>query len=179
MRFLLRLRHWQLFLITWGVPLIMNAYAFSDPILMLRIFPYVMLLFTVGTFGWMWAIGTEAHKRLPADVSMNLTMFRIFLIVPVLYILVIILAMQTEVFFGNEGEGMSAGLTIVPVLLVVHLLSMVFIFLALRFAAKALKSAELGRLAKFGDYAGEFFMIWFSIIGMWVLQPKLNKMVKH
>jgi hypothetical protein len=31
-------------------------------------------------------------------------------------------------------------------------------------------------LAKFSDYSGEFFLIWFSPIGYWILQPRLNKL---
>ncbi|MFD2245959.1 hypothetical protein [Pontibacter ruber] len=62
------------------------------------------------------------------------------------------------------------------VILVFHLLSMIFIFMGMRFAAKTMKSVELGREAKFSDYAGEFFLMWFSIIGYWVLQPRLNRL---
>lgn len=37
---------------------------------------------------------------------------------------------------------------------------------------------ELQRSVKFGDYASEFFMIWFNIIGYWVLQPRINSLLE-
>jgi len=50
------------------------------------------------------------------------------------------------------------------------------IFYCLYFVAKALKSVELQREVTFNDYAGEFFLFWFSPIGVWVLQPRINKL---
>ncbi len=75
-----------------------------------------------------------------------------------------------------EGVNPAA---IAGIIVPLHLFSMFIIFWGIRFAAKTLKSVELGRMAKFGDYAGEFFLIWFSIIGYWVLQPRLNEFVKE
>jgi len=37
---------------------------------------------------------------------------------------------------------------------------------------------ELGRMAKFSEYLGEIVLIWFSMIGLWVIQPKLNELAK-
>jgi hypothetical protein len=78
---------------------------------------------------------------------------------------------------GTNGQSNDKGAA-VGLFVFVHLLSMVCIFLGLRFAAKTMKSVELGRMAKFGDYAGEFFLIWFSPIGVWFLQPRLNKLTE-
>jgi hypothetical protein len=44
--------------------------------------------------------------------------------------------------------------------------------------AQTLRSVELGRLANFSDYAIEFFLIWFSPVGFWILQPRLNKLME-
>jgi len=78
------------------------------------------------------------------------------------------------------GESMESvnPTAIAGVIVPLHLLSMFIIFWGVRFAAKTLKSVELGRMAKFGDYAGDFFLIWFSIIGYWILQPRLNELMK-
>src|SRR5688500_7451902 len=42
MRFLLKLKHWQLFLITWGIPIAINIYTFSKPAMMVKLFPVMM-----------------------------------------------------------------------------------------------------------------------------------------
>ena len=78
MRFLLKLKHWQLFLLTWGIALAVNILTLSNPVLMLKLFPIMMLAFAFGTFGWVWAIATELHKQLPGNVELNLTSFKIY-----------------------------------------------------------------------------------------------------
>jgi hypothetical protein len=178
MKFLLRLRHWQLFLLTWGLPIALNFLTFFNTGLpVLGVFPIMMILFTFGVFGWVWAISTELHKKLPIEVKLNVGQFKIFFLIPIVYILGITIWMSSSFFGGSNGQSdnMSAAIGLIIVL---HLLSMVCIFLGLRFAAKTMKSVELGRMAKFGDYAGEFFLIWFSVAGVWVLQPRLNKLIE-
>lgn len=177
MKFFLNLKHWQLFIITWGLPLIVNMYSFSKPMIVFQLFPVLMICFITGTFGWIWSIGKVLHKKLPQGVKLNLAFLNIFLIVPILYMAFILYGFSFAVFSGANGEGFASGFAYYPALLI-HLLSMVMIFLALRFAAKVMKSVEIGRLAKFSDYAGEFFLIWFMPVGVWILQPRLNQMAK-
>jgi hypothetical protein len=31
---------------------------------------------------------------------------------------------------------------------------------------------------KFRDFAGEFFLVWFYPVGVWIIQPKINKMIE-
>ena len=175
MDILLRLKHWQLFALTWGSGILLNILTISDPMLMVKLFPLVMILFTIGTFGWIWAIATGLHQMLPPNSRLNISRFKIFFAIPILYILLLCMGMSF-IFFGGNQDLLSemGGLTAVIILL--HLLSMVCIFYGIRFAAKTLKTVELGRPVSFGDYAGEFFLIWFSIIGYWILQPRINKL---
>jgi len=49
-------------------------------------------------------------------------------------------------------------------------------FYCLYFNAKALKTAELQKPLTFSDFAGEFFLLWFFPIGIWILQPRINKL---
>jgi hypothetical protein len=67
MRFLLRLKHWQIFLLTWGIPIIIDIYAFSDPGLLIKLFPIMMAVFSLTFFGWIWAISTELNRLLAKD----------------------------------------------------------------------------------------------------------------
>jgi len=57
----------------------------------------------------------------------------------------------------------------------VHLFSMFCLFYCLYFIAKALKTVELQRPVTFSDYAGEFFLLWFYPVGVWILQPRINQ----
>jgi hypothetical protein len=174
MKFLLNLKHWQLFLITWGIPILVNILTLSNPELLFLIFPIMMPFFILGTLGWIWAIATELNQKLPSSANLNVGRFKIYFSIPLIYLLGIVLYMAFSTSdSGNSTNMIASGIVIV----LFHLLSMVCIFMGLRFAAKTMKTVELGREAKFDDYVGEFFLIWFSIIGYWVLQPRLNKIM--
>jgi hypothetical protein len=177
MRFLLKLKHWQLFVLTWGIPLAINIYTFSKPALMVKLFPVMMLVFIIGIFGWIWAISTQLYKKLPMEVNMNIKGFKIIFSVPIFYTLALTVWMAYQFYF-RFPEGSSNVGSIIVIIAFLHFVSMVCILLGLRFAAQTLRSVELGRLAKFSDYAVEFFLIWFSPIGFWILQPRLNKLIE-
>ncbi|MBK0404393.1 hypothetical protein I5M27_15450 [Adhaeribacter sp. BT258] len=48
-------------------------------------------------------------------------------------------------------------------------------YYTIAFPAKVLKTIELNREAKFGEYIGLFFMIIFWPICIWFLQPRVNR----
>lgn len=178
MRFLLRLKHWQLFLLTWGIPIAINLYTFSKPALMVKLFPVMMLVFIIGIFGWIWAISTQLHKKLPRQVKLNIRGFKVVFSIPIIYTLAITLWMGYQFYF-RFSEGSPFIGSFILFIAVLHFISMVCILLGLRFAAQTLRSVELGRLASFSEYAVEFFLIWFSPIGFWILQPRLNKLIEQ
>ena len=47
------------------------------------------------------------------------------------------------------------------------------------FVAKTLKTVELQKEVLFSDFAGEFFIVWFFPIGIWIIQPKINKIIEY
>mgnify|MGYP006965538931 CR=1 FL=1 len=75
---------------------------------------------------------------------------------------------------GNNNSGV-----IIAIILPLHIMSLIIIIWGISFAAKTLKSIELGRMAMFSDYVGDFFLIWFSVIGYWILQPRINQLIKE
>lgn len=178
MEFLLRLKHWQLFLATWGLPIFISLYTVSNPTLIFTLFPLMVIFFIFGLFGWVWAIATGLQSKLPAGVKLNVGLFRILILVPSLYTIALVLWAMFGAYRGSDVIDDDSVKMIGISIVIVHLFSMLCIVLSVRFAAKTLKSVELGRLAKFNDYIGEFFMIWMSPVGIWILQPRLNKLME-
>jgi hypothetical protein len=157
--------------------MLINIFTFSNPTLLIAAFPLMMIIFAARTFGWIWAISTNLKARLPEEVKLNIQRFKILFAIPNSYIILIMVFMGYSFTIGESMESVNPA-AIAGVIVPLHLLSMFIIFWGARFAAKTLKSVELGRMAKFGDYAGDFFLIGFSIIGYWVRQPRLNELIK-
>jgi hypothetical protein len=59
-----------------------------------------------------------------------------------------------------------------------HLLAMFCMFYQLYFVSKNLVLAETGRPASFSDYAGLFLALWFFPIGIWIVQPRINRLIQ-
>lgn len=202
--FFLKAKHWQLFLLIFVVPItfqmllligvftsILTAEANGQEPNPFVIFEYIkwfplVMIFYVGTYyGWFWTIGTRMQPLVPHDVKLKVTRFKVLLLVPIIYLSV---AMMLLVFIFNtfNPAGIEPGnvpdLRLLPLLMIivipVHFFAMFCIFHSMYFVAKTIKTVELQREVSFGDFAGEFFLLWFYFIGIWILQPKINKMAE-
>ena len=195
----LRAKHWQLFLLTFGLPMIfqfimmgtmfagMGAGVEADPSALFNffaVFPVLMIIFVGTFFGWLWSIAIGLQNKIPANVKMKTSTFKVFFFIPITYMLFIFIGMTTIMsgfsgIFGS-GEDPNAGLVAgsMAIILPLHFFSMFCIFYCLYFVSKTFKTVELQRETTFSDYAGEFFLIWFYPIGVWVLQPKINKLIE-
>lgn len=176
----LRLKHWQLFGLLTGLPMVFqfitigSVVSSKDPTTMFYFLPIMMILFIGLFFGWFYALGTNLHKKLPETVTMNITKFKIFLFIPIIYMLVLSVFMFG--MFSNISTGRQPNPAIFALIIPLHLFSMFCIFYCLYFNAKALKTVEWQKPVTFGDFAGEFFLIWFFPIGIWIIQPRINKL---
>ena len=192
----LKAKHWQLFTLMFGIPFgiqiisMVSMIARSatglnpDPEFMLGyfgLFPLIMVLFMGTFFGWFWSVAIGLQKLVPETVIMKVRKFKIFFFIPMTYMLfiqiVMVVAANNFMEIGTEpNAGVIGG--IVGVVMPLHLFSMFCIFYSLYFVAKTFKTVELQREVKFADFAGEFFMIWFYPIGIWIIQPKINNMIE-
>jgi len=50
---------------------------------------------------------------------------------------------------------------------------MACVLYVLYFVAKSLSLAETGRPVSALDYFGSFFLIWFFLVGVWIIQPRI------
>jgi hypothetical protein len=178
MRFFLHLKHWQLFIFTWVLPVAISVYIFSHPVMLIKFLPGIIALFTMVMVGWAVSIAIVLHEKLPNGIDIKLGQLKILLLVPMIYIVSLVFVLDKQFYIGENGQGIGIGLTLFPIVITLHLISTVCIFLSLRVAAKTMKSVELGRLATFNDYALEFFLISLSPVGIWILQPRLNKLCR-
>lgn len=184
----LRAKHWQLFLLTFGIPLIFQIVIMGSMLIsilsesmpstsvlisFITAFPLMMILFAGVLFGWFWSVVIGLQSKLPEGITMNITIFKTLLFIPLVYILLF------STFFFISIPAIEANPMVFIAIFPLHLFSMFCMFYTLYFVAKTIKTVELQREVTFSDFAGEFFMIWFYPFGIWVLQPKINKMVEE
>lgn len=193
----LKAKHWQLFTLMFGIPVlfqvIMMLIQFSNissgakinPAEMFKVFeffPIIMILYMGVFFGWFWSIAIGLQKKVPENITMKTKKFKVFFFIPVVYLIFIclfIVGIFSNIsqigLVGSQGFiGLIAG-----IILPLHLLSIFGMFYSMYFVAKTFKTVELQKEVRFGEFAGEFFMIWFYFIGIWILQPKINKIVEN
>ncbi|MFD2892692.1 hypothetical protein ACFS5J_11790 [Flavobacterium chuncheonense] len=190
----LKAKHWQLFTLTTGIPIILyigfmvtifsqisenpdtaNPFEIFN---FFKWFPLIMLFILFFHLGWIWSIEYGLQKYVPQNITLKIKRFKILFFIPVIYLLLInTFLFLTFTDFENNIPPFSPFimLFIIPL----HLLSMFCLFHNLYFCAKTIKTIELKREVSFNDYIGEFFLMWFNFIGIWILQPRINNIISQ
>jgi len=177
MNFLLRLKHWKLFLIVFGFPalsfpatligLLMN----SDPVYYIGLIgsssAWVFLVF------WLKESGNYLYEQLDTDLTIGSKqkLFNFNLYFVLFYSTLLILYIMVP---ENDTFNKVYSFAIFPM----HLYSMYSLFYAIHFVSKHLSMTE-GKSGKFEDFLGYFFMLWFYPIGIWTIQPKINQLINR
>ncbi len=199
----LKAKHWQLFVLMIGIPLLSQVYTYlkiwpinssttieivtdergftqvlDEKFIQFDWYPIILLSFSLLFFGWLWSLAIGLQKWVPENILMKTNRFKIFFFIPLIYILLIFTS-WTGITPGNLNIFMLNFGGIISIIIPLHLLSMFGIFHSIYFAAKTIKTLELKRKVGFGDFAGEFFLIWFYIFGIWIIQPKVNQLNKN
>lgn len=178
--FFLKSKHWQLFLIFF---ILMFVFQIS---FLLQIglnesidFFGLQTAVFIGCFlSWFYFLIIGLNKKIKNEsLKANTRNLLFFIIFPILYILISFTIFPGGFNISTEGESDSDPIWLL-VIFPVHLFSMFCIFYLLYKTAKTIKVSEIQRSVKFVDFAGEFFLLWFFPIGIWFLQPKINKLAE-
>lgn len=157
-------------------------------------FKYFFLIIIVSTLivsFWNWSITIGLQNKIPDNLKINLTRFNIFFFIPLIYMSIIcfllmnlidklpeyITILESEI--NNEEflqDKIFGILKYLPFVFIFHFLSIFSFFHTIFFTAKTIKLAELKRKLKSDEFIGDFFLLWFSFIGVWFIQPKINKL---
>ena len=191
---LLRAKHWQIFLLVVGIPIIAQialGVMVSAPIDQDRaFFPFLEIL-PILSFGlmaifaaWFWAVGTGLQQLIPTNLQLKVSRFRLAFFFPLAYgvYLIFFFVNVIRIFAElNPMDDAQPNLDIQQHLIIIiplHLISMFCILYCMYFVAKTFKTAVLQRKVTFLEYLGTIFAIWFFPIGIWSIQPQINDLVK-
>ena len=177
MNIFLRLKHWQLFGLLIGIPVIFLtvgmkiAISFEE---MATVFMLTIILFFGVFYGWLYTLGVNLNKRLPGTVKMGLIKFKWFLFISVAFIIY----SHIFVYWFLEHIDLNPVIHTVissDIMLLPQFFSVFCFFYGLYFNAKSLKAVLLQRPVTFSDYSEDFFFFWFFPIGVWIIQPRINE----
>jgi hypothetical protein len=159
MNFILRLKHWQVFIILI-IGLIIGNFEIEGKQTLTTI---LLLTGMLTYFSWILFVGHGLYQLLPNKIELN---YNLFLMNSFIWLTAYIIVMVI-----SDGQGMTfSGVEAIPGFYVF------FAFLHfLIFPARTLKSIEKDRKADIGECIGDFFLIVFLPIGIWFLQPRINK----
>lgn len=153
------LRHWQIFLL-WVLSEIIFQNTIDTPywLISTSIYGFIMI-------GWIYSIGKVLNK---IDERNNNQKYHEDLWFGLAISLFLLLA------YFSRSFSMSSNL----MFFLIGILDVFCIFKLVNFSAKTLKQREENSDLKFTDYFGEFILIGSIILGFWIIQPKLNKIIK-
>ena len=168
MRFFLKAKHWQLFILLFGPMFFARALRFNfimngkqaSPILVLLPAALIGALF----FGWLWSVSAACSRELPKELVSSPRPMQVGLVYALFYLAI------SGFFFGS-------GASLPGYIIIMHMMAMVAMFYALGFTAKQLAKLELKKAVSFYEYSGPFFLFWFFPVGIWFIQPKVNKLL--
>jgi hypothetical protein len=172
----LRAKHWQLFLLLICVPFFGQVACVTYLLLVAQrrpeyfvraggwLFGTVFALYIFCNLSWLWSLGSFLNSVAPRPLKPRLGFFRCAMIYPAVYSFAFIAVLQ------------SHNLTAFALMMPFHLFAMFCMFYSLYFVSKNLVLAETSKSASISGYAGEFLAIWFLPLGIWIIQPRINKL---
>lgn len=123
--------------------------------------------FMFAFLAWLWSIGWFCSSLVRPAGQLNLRFFRFAIIYPGLFILA---------FYAVFS---IIGPWVLVVIFPLHLFAMFCFLYDLYYVSKALALVTTGRANFFYQYAGPFFLLWFFPIGVWIVQPRINKLYQQ
>lgn len=118
----------------------------------------------IGLALWFWSLGSFLNSLVRPGLGSKLGFFRFALLYPLVYLPVfqIVFEKLTPLY--------------IAVIFPFHLFALFCIFFNLNFVSKSLALAETSGPVLFRNYAGAFFLFWFFPVGIWFLQPRINRL---
>jgi hypothetical protein len=179
MDLLRKLKHWHLFLIIVGIPFVIQ---FIQSILFLAsdqdhpetssFLGLILIIPLVCYFLWIRAVGKFSES--PDSPQMNTRKFQIswwISILTHLFLLIYFWSYPQNLNRTEEDE-------VIPIMVVglIVFVALFTLFYCLSFMARAIVQLERGRRITSSEYFSEFIMAVIFPIGIWLLQPRINRL---
>ncbi|MCX8211505.1 MAG: hypothetical protein OTI34_10685 [Lewinella sp.] len=154
----------------------------------------MILLALVTQVGWYRAVGQDLKRYLPDHTSLNDNTFKATLILQVASSLLMVgfmwygwnwVGANIPTWIENDGmspeggkEMLMSALKMAGLFVAIALIGFLAQVYNCYFAGKTLKTIEEGRSAKGGEIVGYVILSYFLVLGVWIMQPKVNRLVE-
>lgn len=162
--FFLRAKHWHIFVLLFAIPQVASFAAIVT--MQYMFFTVVTAASVLCLLAWCWSLGSFLSSGLKAQFQMKPAFFRFAVLYPILYVPVF--------FWFVLSSANGAVVVIVPL----HLLAMACMVYVLYFVSRNLVMAETGKPASFSDHIGTLMLFWFFPVGVWFVQPRVNRLYR-
>ncbi|MBR4841447.1 MAG: hypothetical protein IK005_13385 [Paludibacteraceae bacterium] len=193
--FFLKIKHWQLFLLLC-VPCLLFFYReladfhwiLSDLLAELLFgwlftgWPLIMPLFaSLVWWAYAYALMWAFDERMPLPLKEDRRFEHFCLSLPFFFVVTMMVfpafCMNLFLFQTNIGHAFASLLALLMSLVVFFwTLGGILLLLGIYLLAKAMRVAELQREVKVKEVLGDFFLFLFFPLGVWFLQPRVNRM---
>jgi hypothetical protein len=163
MNWILKAKHWQIFLLLFLFEIMASIDFQGD----LRNLYWINLIGISVFLIWLFFLTNELIKIVPKAYGLNINLYYVNAI--------LFFAVYFSAMYLNNGNDVSFN--------GIYALIGFYIFYAFLqsfgFAGRIIKSMELHRKSKKRESIGYFFLFIFLPIGIWFMQPKINKLNKN
>ena len=164
----LNARNWQLFLML-ATPLA-TFRLFADHLSVLQS-GFMLFLFVGAMVGWLYSVGISANDRLPPELQINPRFFKFGLVAPLVYLLAVSAVILIPLAQGEADFRPPSWI------LPLHFAALAGFVYALWFTAKQFVTLQKGSRTSYIEYAFPLLGFWFGVIGVWFLQPRVNRLL--
>ncbi|TXF88934.1 hypothetical protein FUA23_12820 [Neolewinella aurantiaca] len=154
----------------------------------------VMLLSLLTQVGWYRSVGQDLKRYLPDHLDLQDKTFKVTIPLQVITTFAIIAIYwygwnwasdNLTALIDNEGIGSGTPQDFLMTMLkflgmfsLVGIIGFAATIYNCYFAGKTLKSIEEGRPVKGGEVVGYVILSYFLVVGVWIMQPKINRLVE-
>jgi len=162
--FFCRAKHWQVFVLVWGVYIVGGVGVVNNPQRTPLYSEAAFFLFVLFFAGWLWSIGTFLFSIAEPALRLNIHFFRFAIIFAGAYL-------PLTLRFHLSPKPLI-GVLMLPLLLFAFFCWIYTYY----FVSKSLVAVEKNRAVTRKDYGLTMFMLWFGFFGVWEIQPRINRL---
>jgi hypothetical protein len=170
MKKLLYFKSWQLFILIF----ICGAWVSPSPLK-----EFINSVGVVTFALWIYAIGVYGQYRI-AELGlkmMNVKLFKANVIFVAAFWLIVLIYYTTHAPINEVKKPTDTFQPIYIIFRVAFLYLIFAVFQTIIFACKTIAKIELRREVSFGDYFTNLLLMAFFFIGIWILQPKISRLI--